>query len=124
MVETVSSVLVALALIGLATYEAFNGDIAMTVFFCTLMALYMLLWKLDYIERRAQRICELLEGENNGEDPETEEDESGMLEKGEIYLVVENGAEVVKLEHVFSGDSDLENPNPTGNEGEGDDGED
>lgn len=69
MVEMVSSALVALALIGLATYEAFTGDIAMTVFFCTLMALYMLLWKLDYIERRVKRLCELLEGEgDDGED--------------------------------------------------------
>lgn len=69
MVETVSSALVALALIGLATYEAFTGDIAMTVFFCTLMALYMLLWKLDYIERRVKRLCELLEREgDDGED--------------------------------------------------------
>ena len=69
MVETVSSALVALALIGLATYETFTGDIAMTVFFCTLMALYMLLWKLDYIERRVKRLCELLEREgDDGED--------------------------------------------------------
>nr|DAH89796.1 MAG TPA: hypothetical protein [Caudoviricetes sp.] len=69
MVETVSSALVALALIGLATYEAFTGDIAMTVFFCALMALYMLLWKLDYIERRVKRLCELLEREeDDGED--------------------------------------------------------
>lgn len=69
MVETVSSALIALALIGLATYETFTGDMAMTVFFCTLMALYMLLWKLDYVERRVKRLCELLEREgDDGED--------------------------------------------------------
>lgn len=69
MVETVSSALIALALIGLATYETFTGDMAMTVFFCTLMALYMLLWKLDYVERRVKRLCELLKGEgDDGED--------------------------------------------------------
>lgn len=33
MVETASSALIALALIGLATYETFTGDMAMTVFF-------------------------------------------------------------------------------------------
>ena len=65
MVETVSSALIALALIGLATYEAFHGDIAMTVFFCTLMALYMLLWKLDFIEKRVKRVCKLLEREGD-----------------------------------------------------------
>ena len=69
MVETVSSALIALALIGLATYEAFTGDIAMTVFFCTLMALYMLLWKIDIIEKRVKRVCKLLKGEgDDGED--------------------------------------------------------
>lgn len=69
MVETASSALIALALIGLATYETFTGDMAMTVFFCTLMALYMLLWKLDYVERHLKRLCELLEGEgDDGED--------------------------------------------------------
>lgn len=69
MVETVSSALIALALIGLATYETFTGDMAMTVFFCTLMALYMLLWKLDYVERRVKRLCELLGREgDDGED--------------------------------------------------------
>lgn len=69
MVETASSALIAVALIGLATYETFTGDMAMTVFFCTLMALYMLLWKLDYVERRVKRLCELLEREgDDGED--------------------------------------------------------
>lgn len=124
MAETILNFVLLLVVVGFAVYESSSGNIAMTVYACALLVLYSLLWKLDRIEKRAQRICELLEEENNGEDPETEEDESGMLEKGEIYLVVENGAEVVKLEHVFSGDSDLENPNPTGNEGEGDDGED
>lgn len=33
------------------------------------MALYMLLWKLDYVERHLKRLCELLEGEgDDGED--------------------------------------------------------
>lgn len=68
MVETVSSALIALALIDLATYEAFPGDIAMTVFFCTLMALYMLLWKLDFIEKRVKRVCKLLEREGDDEE--------------------------------------------------------
>ena len=69
MVETASSALIAVALISLATYETFTGDMAMTVFFCTLMALYMLLWKLDYVERRVKRLCELLEREgDDGED--------------------------------------------------------
>lgn len=69
MVETVSSALVALALIGLATYEAFTGDIAMTAYACTLLVLYSLLWKLDIIEKRVKRVCELLEREgDDGED--------------------------------------------------------
>lgn len=124
MAETLVNFVLLFAAAGFAVYEASSGNIAMTVYACTLLVLFPLLWKLDYIEKRAQRICELLEGEDNGEDPETEGDESGMLEKGKIYLVAENDAEVVKLEHVFSGDSDLKNPNPTGNEKEGDDGED
>ena len=123
MAETVLNFVILLVVVGFAVYESSSGNIAMTVYACTLLVLYSLLWKLDRIEKHTKRICELLEGEDNGEDPETEGDESGMLEKGKIYLVVENGVEVVKLEHVFSGDSDLENPNPTGNEGEGDDGE-
>lgn len=124
MAETLVNSVILFVVVGFAVYEASSGNIAMTVYACALLALYSLLWKLDRIEKRAQRICELLEGEDNGEDPETEGDESGMLEKGKIYLVVEDGVEVVKLEHVFSGDSDLENPNPEGNEGEVDDGED
>lgn len=124
MAETLVNSVILLVVVGFAVYEASSGNIAMTVYACTLLVLYSLLWKLDLIEKRVKRVCELLEGENNGEDPKTEGDESGMLEKGKIYLVVENGVEVVKLEHVFSGDSDLENPNPEGNEGEVDDGED
>lgn len=123
MAETILNFVLLLVVVGFAVYESSSGNIAMTVYACALLVLYSLLWKLDRIEKHAKRICELLEGEDNGENPETEGDESGMLEKGKIYLVVENGAEVVKLEHVFSGDSDLKNPNPTGNEGEGDDGE-
>ena len=124
MAETILNFVLLLVVVGFAVYESSSGNIAMTVYACTLLALFSLLWKLDRIEKHTKRICELLEGEDNGENPETEGDESGMLEKGKIYLVVENGVEVVKLEHVFSGDSDLENPNPEGNEGEGDDGED
>lgn len=125
MAETILNFAVLLVVVGFAVYESSSGNIAMTAYACTLLGLYSLLWKLDRIEKHIKRVCELLEREgDDGEDSETEGDGSGMLEKGKIYLVVENGVEVVKLEHVFSGDSDLENPNPTGNEGEGDDGED
>lgn len=125
MAETLVNFVILLVVVGFAVYEASSGNIAMTVYACTLLVLYSLLWKLDRIEKYIKRVCELLEGEgDDGEANETEGDESEMLEKGKIYLVVENGVEVVKLEHVFSGNSDLENPNPTGNEGEGDDGED
>ena len=123
MAETLVNFVILLVVVGFAVYESSSGNIAMTVYACTLLALFSLLWKLDRIEKHTKRICELLEGEDNGENPETEGDESGMLEKGKIYLVVENGAEAANTEHEFSGDSDLKNPNPTGNEGEGDDGE-
>lgn len=124
MAETILNFVILLVVVGFAVYESSSENIAMTVYACTLLVLYSLLWKLDRIEKHIKRVCELLEEEDNGEYPETEGDESGMLEKGKIYLVVENGVEVVKLEHVFSGDSDLENPNLEGNEKEGDDGED
>lgn len=65
MVETVSSALIALALIGLATYETFTGNIAMTVYACTLLALFSLLRKMESIERHLKRLCELLEGEGD-----------------------------------------------------------
>lgn len=51
MVETISSAMIALALIGGAFFTAQN------------------LWKLDCIERRVKRLCELLKGEgDDGED--------------------------------------------------------
>lgn len=69
MVETVSSTLIALALIGSAFFTAQKGNVAMTVFSCAMLSQYMILWKLDYIERRVKRLCELLEGEgDDGED--------------------------------------------------------
>lgn len=69
MAETILNFAVLPALMSVAVYEAVNGNIAMTVFFCTLMLLYLPLWKLDLIEKRVQRICELLEGEeDDGED--------------------------------------------------------
>lgn len=124
MAETILNFAVLLVVVGFAVYESSSGNIAMTVYACTLLVLFSLLWKLDRIEKHIKRVCELLEGEgDDGETHETEGDESEMFEKGKVYLVVENGVEVEKLKHVFSGDSDLENPNPTGNEGEGDDGE-
>lgn len=44
-------------------------NIAMTVYACTLLALFSLLWKMESIERHLKRLCELLEGEgDDGED--------------------------------------------------------
>lgn len=41
----------------------------MTAYACTLLVLYSLLWKLDIIEKRAKRVCELLGREgDDGED--------------------------------------------------------
>ena len=42
-----------------------SGNIAMTVYACTLLALFSLLWKMESIERRLKRLFELLEGEGD-----------------------------------------------------------
>ena len=69
MAETVLNFVILLVAVGVATYEASSGNIAMTVYACTLLALFSLLWKMESIERRLKRLCELLEGEgDDGED--------------------------------------------------------
>lgn len=69
MVETFVNFARLLAAVGFAIYEAVSGNIAMTVYACTLLALVSLLWKMESIERRVKRLCELLEGEgDDGED--------------------------------------------------------
>lgn len=69
MVETFVNFARLLAAVGFAIYEAVSGNIAMTVYACTLLALVSLLWKLDRIEKHIKRVCELLEGEgDDGED--------------------------------------------------------
>ena len=69
MTETILNFAVLLVAVGVAIYEAGRGNIAMTVYACTLLVLYSLLWKLDIIEKRVKRVCELLEGEgDDGED--------------------------------------------------------
>ena len=65
MAETLVNFVILLVVVGFAVYEASSGNIAMTVYACTLLALFSLLWKLDLIEKRAQRICELLEREGD-----------------------------------------------------------
>lgn len=69
MAETLVNFVILLVVVGFAVYEASSGNIAMTVYACALLVLYSLLWKLDRIEKRAKRICELLEREgDDGED--------------------------------------------------------
>lgn len=69
MAEMLVNSAILLVVVGFAVYESSSGNIAMTVYACTLMALYMLLWKLDYVERCVKRLCELLEREgDDGED--------------------------------------------------------
>lgn len=69
MVETILNFVFLLVAVGVAIYEAGRGDIAMTVYSCTVLVLFPLLWKMESIERRLKRICELLEGEgDDGED--------------------------------------------------------
>ena len=65
MAETLINFVLLFAAAGFAVYEASSGNIAMTVYACALLVLYSLLWKLDLIEKRAQRICELLEREGD-----------------------------------------------------------
>lgn len=69
MAETLVNFVILLVVVGFAVYEASSGNIAMTVYACTLLALFSLLWKLDRIEKHIKRVCELLEGEgDDGED--------------------------------------------------------
>ena len=69
MAETILNFVILLVVVGFAVYESSSGNIAMTVYACTLLALYSLLWKLNRIEKHIKRVCELLEGEgDDGED--------------------------------------------------------
>ena len=68
MVETILNFVILLVVVGFAVYEASSGNIAMTVYACTLLALFSLLWKMKSIERRLKRLCELLEGEGDDEE--------------------------------------------------------
>ena len=69
MAETILNFVLLLVVVGFAAYEASSGNIAMTVYACTLLVLFSLLWKMESIERRLKRLCELLEGEgDDGED--------------------------------------------------------
>ncbi len=69
MAETVLNFVILLVVVGFAVYEAGRGNIAMTVYSCTVLVLFPLLWKLDRIEKHIKRVCELLEGEgDDGED--------------------------------------------------------
>lgn len=69
MAETILNFVLLLVVVGFAVYEAVSGNIAMTVYACTLLVLYSLLWKMESIERHLKRLCELLEGEgDDGED--------------------------------------------------------
>lgn len=69
MAETILNFVLLLVVGGFAVYESSSGNIAMTVYACALLVLYSLLWKLDRIEKRTKRICDLLEREgDDGED--------------------------------------------------------
>nr|DAG75569.1 MAG TPA: Heme exporter protein D (CcmD) [Caudoviricetes sp.] len=69
MAETILNFVTLLVVVGFAGYEASSENIAMTAYACTLLVLYSLLWKLDIIEKRVKRVCELLEREgDDGED--------------------------------------------------------
>lgn len=69
MAETILNFVTLLVVVGFAAYESSSENIAMTAYACTLLVLYSLLWKLDIIEKRVKRVCELLEGEGvDGED--------------------------------------------------------
>lgn len=69
MAKTLVNSVILLVVVGFAVYEASSGNIAMTVYACTLLVLVSLLWKMESIERRLKRLCELLEGEgDDGED--------------------------------------------------------
>jgi hypothetical protein len=69
MAETLVNFVLLFAAAGFAVYEASSGNIAMTVYACTLLALFSLLWKMESIERHLKQLYELLEGEgDDGED--------------------------------------------------------
>ena len=69
MAETILNFVLLLVAVGFAVYESSSGNISMTVYACALLVLYSLLWKLDIIEKRVKRVCELLEREgDDGED--------------------------------------------------------
>lgn len=69
MAETILNFVILLVVVGFAVCEASSENIAMTAYACTLLVLYSLLWKLDIIEKRVKRVCELLEREgDDGED--------------------------------------------------------
>lgn len=69
MAETILNFVLLLVVVGFAIYESSSGNIAMTVYACTLLALFSLLWKMESIERHLKRLCELLEGDgDDGED--------------------------------------------------------
>ena len=65
MAETILNFVLLLVVVGFAVYESSSGNIAMTVYACTLLALFSLLWKMESIERHLKRLCELLEGEGD-----------------------------------------------------------
>lgn len=65
MAETILNFVILLVVVGFAVYESSSGNISMTVYACTLLVLYPLLWKLDFIEKRVKRVCELLEREGD-----------------------------------------------------------
>lgn len=69
MAETILNFVILLVMVGVAIYEAGRGDIAMTVYSCTGLALFSLLRKMESIELHLKRLCELLKGEgDDGED--------------------------------------------------------
>ena len=69
MAETILNFVPLLVVVGFAVYESSSENIAMTAYACTLLVLYSLLWKLDIIEKRVKRVCELLKREgDDGED--------------------------------------------------------
>ena len=69
MAETILNFVTLLVVVGFAAYESSSENIVMTAYACTLLVLYSLLWKLDIIEKRVKRVCELLKREgDDGED--------------------------------------------------------
>ena len=65
MAETILNFATLLVVVGFAVHESSSENIAMTAYACTLLVLYSLLWKLDIIEKRVKRVCELLEREGD-----------------------------------------------------------